>query len=95
MERHFLDDVINGTNIANLDVITSGYMADSPGAIFIYHIMRKFFVVMRSRYDTVIIDTPCALSLADTLLLSKFADNILMVIKYGKTRHEMFRRVEN
>lgn len=86
-----LDDVINGTNIANLDVITSGYMADSPVELFSStDIMRKFFVVMRSRYDTVIIDTPCALSLADTLLLSKFADNILMVIKYGKTRHEMF-----
>lgn len=85
-----LDDAINGTNIANLDIITSGRMVDSPIELFSSHQIRKFFVVMRSRYDYVIVDTPCVLSVADTPLLTRFVDGILMVLEYGKTRKEMF-----
>lgn len=85
-----LDDAINGTNIANLDIITSGYMIGSPVELFSSHeIMRKFFVVMHSRYDYVIVDTPCVLSVADTPLLTRFVDGILMVVEHGKTRKEM------
>jgi succinoglycan biosynthesis transport protein ExoP len=48
---------------------------------------------MKSRFDYVIVDTPPALSVTDSVLLSSLADSALLVVRAGVTSKAALRRV--
>jgi succinoglycan biosynthesis transport protein ExoP len=52
--------------------------------------LRELLATLRGRYDRIVIDTPPAGAIADTLVLSPLADGVLVVARSGKvTRNDL------
>jgi Mrp family chromosome partitioning ATPase len=54
--------------------------------------MEKFIDTVRNRFDMVIFDTPPAMTVTDSIVLSRFIDGVVFVIKSGQTPKELTRR---
>jgi polysaccharide biosynthesis transport protein len=54
--------------------------------------MRSVIAELSERFDTVLIDSPPVLPVADALILSGYADGVLLVAAAGKTRRAELRR---
>jgi capsular exopolysaccharide synthesis family protein len=86
--------LINETSLENsilhplpnldLDVVTAGTLPPNPIALLDSHSMDDFVKKARDNYDFVIIDTPPLMYVADPLVVSKFVDGILLVVRLGK-----------
>jgi capsular exopolysaccharide synthesis family protein len=80
-----VDTYIKETVIPNLVLLSSGLLKDSPAEIFNLEKIGKFFKSIRELYDNVILDSPPVVPVSDPVLLSNFADNVLLVVKAGST----------
>ena len=68
-----------------LHVITSGTKAKDPGRLISGHAMRAFLEeVRRMDYDYVLVDAPPLLGLADSQVLSQWADTMLIVSRLDR-----------
>ena len=84
-----LEDAIQKTmhdveNIDKLDILTAGPKGPNPTELFESSSATKLFTDLRKRYDRIIIDTPPALFVSDTSILSTVCDGIILVAKAGK-----------
>lgn len=84
-----LDDVIQRTEVGNLDLIhAGGAVGDEAIRLISGSRLGHTLELLRSRYDHVIIDTPPVLELADAGILAKAADELMMVVRCHRTpRH--------
>jgi len=87
------DDVYIGGLVARmpgvkkrLELVTSGRSVTNPMAVFSSAKLPRFLDELRRAYDYVIIDTPPLISFADSLVLGKYVDGIVLVIEAGKTQ---------
>lgn len=74
-------------------VIPSGDPVASAGDLVATARLRQFVEALRSMYDFVVIDSPPMSGMSDALLLSNFADSVLLVAQGEKTTAEDLRRV--
>ena len=70
--------------LANLDLVTAGTAVPNPLALLDSHAMEDLIDKVRNSYDFVIIDTPPLMAVADPLVISKFVDGILLVVRLGQ-----------
>ena len=54
--------------------------------------MRSVFAELAKRFDIVLIDSPPVLPVADAMILSEYADAVLLVVSAGQTRRAELRR---
>ena len=69
----------------SLDLVYSGEVMPNPTELLMSDKLQRFFDIAKSRYDYVIVDSAPLLVVADTLELSRYADQLLYVIKAGST----------
>ena len=79
--------------IANLSLLPAGPVPVNPAVLLGSSRMKDLLVSLKSRFDYVIIDTPPALSVTDSVLLSSLADSALLVVRSGVTSKAALRRV--
>ena len=81
----------------NLDVITSGQKFEDPYKIFNFNNFEKFLKWLETleEYDYIIFDSPLALFLADTNLLSNKVDFTLLVISLFKVERNLINAAIN
>ncbi|MBI4396171.1 MAG: polysaccharide biosynthesis tyrosine autokinase [Elusimicrobia bacterium] len=85
-----LEAILKPTKIDGLTVIGAGPTPTaSPTRLLSSDRMRKLMDVLRAKYDTIIIDAPPVLHLADVPVLTLYADGIVMVVQVGKTPREL------
>jgi capsular exopolysaccharide synthesis family protein len=94
-----LDDVIqqaahNGVAIPNLDIVPSGPKPPNPAELLDSPAMRTLLEEARTRYDRVIIDTPPALFVADTSIVSGISDGVVLVVKSAANPSSMAIRAK-
>ena len=70
--------------LVNLDLVTAGTAVPNPLALLDSHAMEDLIDKVRNSYDFVIIDTPPLMAVADPLVISKFVDGILLVVRLGQ-----------
>ena len=75
-----------------LDVITCGPIPPNPSELLHTEEFREMVRELRRRYDRVIFDSPPLAAVADALVLSHSVDAMLMILKFGQTRQELFGR---
>ena len=85
-----LKDVIFKVPGTNLDIITSGEKRFDMSDIVNREQIKKFFDVLKMKYDYVIIDSPPVQPVSDTLILSQASDYNLFVIRSEETRTVSF-----
>ena len=67
-------------------------VAANPTELLGGHRMRALVDDLAQRFDIVLIDSPPVLPVADALILSGYADAVLLVVAAGQTRRAELRR---
>lgn len=75
------EDVIKETTIKNLFYAASGPIPPNPAELIDDARMQKFIERAKKEYDFIIIDTPPVAVVSDTLLISRFVDVNVFVIR--------------
>jgi capsular exopolysaccharide synthesis family protein len=86
------DDVIKHTEVANLDVITSGDIPPNPAELVSSESMLRFIELARSRYDYVLLDSPPVIAVTDAAVLATRVDGTLLVVGSGTVNKREVQR---
>lgn len=73
-------EAIQATATKGLQVLTCGYIPPNPAELLGSTAMRDLIAALREHYDWVFIDTPPALAMADTSVLSPLVDGVILVV---------------
>lgn len=79
------EDIIQGTDHANLDFIGSGSRGVSTPELLASARMAYFMGTLKRTYDVIIVDSPPLASGGDPLILSSLTGNLALVIRTGAT----------
>ncbi|HEX5003207.1 MAG TPA: polysaccharide biosynthesis tyrosine autokinase [Bacteroidia bacterium] len=83
-----LDDVIQHTNVANLDLIPSGPIPPNPGELVSKKELTDMIGELSKRYDYVLIDTPPLGIVSDAFVLMNLSHINVYVVRENFTRKE-------
>ncbi|MBI65753.1 MAG: hypothetical protein CMG64_05630 [Candidatus Marinimicrobia bacterium] len=86
-------DILNKTDIKNLDVITSGIIPPNPSELLASNSMQKFIAMIREEYDVVLFDSPPLIAVTDPYVLMKYVDQFVLVVRSGVTQRGALQRV--
>ena len=89
-----IDEIIQPTQIPNLDVILSGPVPPNPAELILNKKTKELIQYLQNNYDYIIIDTPPIGLVADALELFKYADAIIYVIRQGYTLKGMPKDID-
>lgn len=89
-----IDEVIQGTPLRNLKVITSGPLPPNPAELLDSEQIGKLLNRLREQFEIVILDTPPILAVSDTSLLVPYADGIISLAVPGQTLRPMLKQVK-
>ena len=78
-------DHIHPTGIDNIDFIPRGQNPHNPSALLVSDKFVELMNTLNRYYDYIIIDTPPVLAASDAIILSEYADKVLMVARYDKS----------
>ena len=79
----------------NLTLLTSGAMPPNPVDLLTSGKTRELLYSLRERFDTVILDSPPAMALADASVLGNMSDGVLLVVDARQARRrKVLRTVE-
>ena len=77
------------TRIPNLDVIPCGTIPPNPSEILGSTRMASLLNVLRKKYAHILIDSPPSTAVTDAVVLSKFVDGVVLVIRADSTVREI------
>ncbi|WP_296262374.1 MULTISPECIES: polysaccharide biosynthesis tyrosine autokinase [unclassified Pseudomonas] len=76
-------EVINHTEVRNLDFISCGFAAPNPSELLMHDNFNKMISDLAPLYDLVIIDTPPILAVTDATLVGRQSGTCLLVTRFG------------
>ncbi len=77
--------------VPNLFVITSGPTPPNPAELLSSEPLEVLFAELRRHFDFIILDSPPAITVADSLILAAHADGVMLVVHGGVTTRETLR----
>jgi non-specific protein-tyrosine kinase len=80
---------LQNTQVANLQVLTSGPVPPNPAEILSSQRMTELLEMLRGKVDYVLIDTPPIIAVTDAAVLASRVDGVLLVVNAGKTKREL------
>jgi capsular exopolysaccharide synthesis family protein len=86
------DDIISDTPVPNLSVMAPGPVPPNPSELISSRKMERLLERMKEKYDIIIFDSPPLLTVADSMVISRYLDVTLVITRAGKTNYEMVRR---
>ncbi len=85
------DYIIPVEGYENFDVLSSGSIPPNPTEILMNKKIKEVFDSLKAQYDYIIVDTAPVSLVTDTLLISKYADATIYVVRANKIDKEMLR----
>lgn len=82
-------DALTLTGVENLSLVMSGKISTTSHELLNGNALEKFLNELAENFDRVIIDSPCFSNVADSALLAKQADGVLLVIEARKIPFEV------
>lgn len=85
------------TNINKLTILPAGTPPENPGELLSSSKMSNLLQELKSRYQDryIIIDTPPPKLTAETNIIAKQVDGVILVVKYGQTSRKMVFDLED
>jgi len=77
--------------VPNLFVITSGPTPPNPSELLSSEPLEVLFAELRRHFDFIVLDSPPAITVADSLILAAHADGVMLVVHGGVTTRETLR----
>lgn len=87
-------DVINKTNIENLDVILSGKIPPNPSELLSSNLFKMFLKGAREEYDYIIIDTPPVTVATDAVIVGRIVDGVVLVVRNDFVKRNNVQRAK-
>lgn len=87
--------VVHGTSDILPDVIPVGILPPNPAELLFSPRLEQLMTALRTQYDYIFIDCPPVEIVADTSIISKWADQTLFVIRTGLMEREMLTVVHD
>jgi capsular exopolysaccharide synthesis family protein len=84
-----LEEVVHQTEIANLDILTSGPIPPNPSEILASKRLVTLLEELKKRYDLIFIDTPPAIAVTDAQIVSTKCDGVILVVDSGKVKRDI------
>jgi len=86
-----LDEAIITVPGSRLSILPAGLPGSRPGSLLTSSMMQRTLEALRSRFDRIVVDA-APLLLADTHVLARLADGVLMVVRAGVTARPTLER---
>ncbi len=86
-------DIIQKTEISNLDVMVSGISPPNPAELIASTATKELFDKVKKQYDCIIIDTPPVGAVTDAMLLTEFSDINIYVARQKFTSKKVFSSI--
>lgn len=83
-----IDTIIQKSGVENLDIIPSGPIPPNPSELIMNQKMDELIEILKKKYDTIIIDSPPIGLVTDALLLNKYADSLIFVVRQNITKKD-------
>lgn len=90
-----LDEIIQETSASKLHLVTGGRSPFNPAELLASKKMQEFIILMREKYDFILLDTPPLLACADPRILAEFADGMILIAKVDSTNIKAFHHAVN
>lgn len=78
---HLEDLIFNISEIKGLDIIASGVIPPNPAELLMTKRVDNLFTIVKQEYDIVVVDTAPVNLVTDTLLIGKYADMFMYVVR--------------
>lgn len=86
------DAAILASGHDNLDVMPAGHATPSPADLLESDPMRALVARLREKYQVVVIDSAPLTGMADTLVLTRVADGLCLVVSQGRTPADLLAK---
>lgn len=87
-----LESIVRPSNInENLFVVSSGPTPPNPAELVMYPALDKLMENLSASFDYILIDTPPVGLVADAMLLNRFVEASIYVVRQGSTKKGMLR----
>ncbi len=83
-----LNGLARATEVPNLSVITSGHSKEADTALLYSARLGEIIRAVRAEYDTVLIDTPPMLTMADARVIGRHVDGVILVARVSVTTRD-------
>ncbi|ALF59166.1 polysaccharide biosynthesis tyrosine autokinase [Psychrobacter urativorans] len=80
-----LADFIHSTSMDHIDFMPRGKHPHNPVSLLAGDSFRGLMTQLNAYYDYIVIDSPPILAASDAIILSQYADKVLMVTRYEKS----------
>ena len=94
-ENANFEEIVNNSEVENLDVITSGVIPPNPSELLDSSAMKNFVKEAKEKYDVVLFDTPPLIAVTDAYVMMKYIDQFILVVRAGVAEKGAFERVVN
>ncbi|MCT4777078.1 MULTISPECIES: CpsD/CapB family tyrosine-protein kinase [Exiguobacterium] len=84
-----VEKATHSTQIENLDLIAAGPIPPNPSELLSSKMMDRVLEELRANYDIVILDAPPMMQVADTRLLARKVDGVVLVVGCDKSDRQM------
>jgi len=92
--KHSLDEIIQKDFISQLDIIPGGPVPPNPSELIEHVKFSDMITELRNRYDFIVIDTSPVGLVADYLLIAKYTDANLFMLRHDYTKIGMVEDLE-
>ena len=86
-----LDQVVQHTPAAGLDMVGTGAFPDNPAELLLRREMDEFLKEAAQKYDLVVLDAPPVLAVSESSVIASKADGTLLVVWSGRTSRKLVR----
>ncbi len=86
-----LEQVVQRTPCAGLDMVGTGAFPDNPAELLLRRELDAFLKLASQEYDLVILDAPPVLAVSETSVIASKADGTLLVVWSGRTSRKLVK----
>ncbi len=91
LDKCTLDQAIQRVEGANFDLLVAGLHSPNPSELIGSHKFATLITELKKKYDRILIDSPPLQAVSDSLLLSKLANAVLLVVRSELTHERILR----
>lgn len=84
-----LEQVVQHTSVAGLDLVGTGAFPDNPAELVLRREMKEFLAEVSQNYDLVVLDSPPVLAVSESTVIASQADATLLVVWSGRTSRKL------